>query len=109
MCDPFMTSRRRYKAEFNRYLSSINLNFMPPMPKPIIGNASKKSSNFNYSTSTYSNMKISNKSFFNNNYTESNDININTNNNNKTDLNQRQQVTDNYTNQNLMTRSTEFY
>ena len=102
MCDPFMTSRRRYKVEFNRYLSNVNLNFLPPMPRPVAANNSKKTS-FNYPViSNYSNMKISNKSLCNN-YTDSNDTT-----NKKTYLNQRQPI-HNYTNQNLMTRSTEFY
>jgi hypothetical protein len=120
MCDPFMTERRRFKTEFNRYLSQVNLDFLPPMPKPIprSNNSSKKtleSNNF-IASSNYSNMKISNKSF-NNNYTESNDLQINNNNNNnnnndinkKINFNNQRQLIDNYTNQNMMTRSTEFY
>jgi len=70
----------------------------------------------------FSNNKISNKSF-NNNYTDSNDNDMytNTNNSNRVDFinrqyqhdqqqqQQQQQRTDNFTNQNMMTRSDDFY
>ena len=37
--DPFQPNRRRFKIELNRYLSNVNLNYMPPMPKPVYKNS----------------------------------------------------------------------
>jgi hypothetical protein len=36
--DPFHPPSRRYRLELNRYLENNNLNFMPPMPKPVYKN-----------------------------------------------------------------------
>ena len=118
-----MTSRRRFKTEFNRYLSNVNLNFLPPMPRPVPPKKVHFASNYvSTSNMNFSNNKISNKSF-NNNYTDSNDNDMytNTNNSNRVDFinrqyqhdqqqqQQQQQRTDNFTNQNMMTRSDDFY
>ena len=130
MCDPFMTSRRRFKTEFNRYLSNVNLNFLPPMPRPVppkkVHFASNyvSNSNMNYSNM---NMKISHKSF-NNNSTESTDMNMNTSNRvefinrqyqpqkqqqqqqqKQEQQEQQHQRNDNFANQNMMVRSDDFY
>lgn len=32
--DPFLNHRKRYQNELNRYLQNVNLDFLPPMPKP---------------------------------------------------------------------------
>ncbi|RNA13877.1 hypothetical protein BpHYR1_017213 [Brachionus plicatilis] len=39
--DPFLSNRRRYNVELNRYLSNVNLNYMPPMPRPVYKNSSQ--------------------------------------------------------------------
>ena len=32
--DPFLNHRKRYQNELNRYLANVNLDYLPPMPKP---------------------------------------------------------------------------
>lgn len=39
--DPFHPHTRRYQIELNRYLQNVNLNYMPPMPKPVYKNPNK--------------------------------------------------------------------
>ncbi|CAF0723124.1 unnamed protein product [Brachionus calyciflorus] len=36
--DPFLSNRRRFNVEMGRYLSNVNLSYMPPMPKPVYKN-----------------------------------------------------------------------
>ena len=50
--DPFLTHRHRFKTELDRYLANVNLDFLPPMPKPpsINNHHGNNSSNSKYSS-----------------------------------------------------------
>ena len=79
--DPFQNHRRRFKNEMDRYLNNVNLNFLPPMPKPNVPIRSQSKSMLNSETNTrtmpesQSNMMTSNN--YSSNYQKSTDDNNN--------------------------------